>query len=80
MRNWIRESLTRITMKRRKRVEVPPSNRLLYSVYVATGSLISLVALEIAHITFLKAWNSEIFAAITALIGTISGVFLSQKA
>jgi hypothetical protein len=67
-------------MKRGKRVEVPPSKRLLYSVYVATGSLMSLVALEIAHIAFLGTWNNEIFAAITALIGTISGVFLSQKA
>jgi len=80
LKNWIRESLTRVTMKRGKRVEVPPSKRLLYSMYVATGSLVSLVALEIAHIAFLGAWNSEIFAAITALIGTISGVFLSQKA
>jgi len=80
MRNWIRQSLTRATMKRGKRVEVLPSKRLLYSVYAALGSLVSLVALEIAHITFLGAWNSEIFAAITALIGTISGVFLSQKA
>jgi len=67
-------------MKRGKRVEFPPSKRLLYSVYVATGSLMSLVALEIAHLAFLGTWNSEIFAAITALIGTISGVFLSQKA
>lgn len=80
MRNWIRESLTRVTMKRGKPVEVPPSKRLLYGVYVATGSLMSLVALEIAHLAFLGTWNSEIFAAITALIGTISGVFLSQKA
>jgi len=67
-------------MKRGKRVEVPPSKRLLYGVYVAAVSLASLVALEIVHIAFLGAWNSEIFAAITALIGTISGVFLSQKA
>jgi len=25
-------------------------------------------------------WNSEIFSAITGLIGTITGVFISQRA
>jgi hypothetical protein len=41
---------------------------------------VCLCGLEIAHLAFLHAWNSEIFAAITGLIGMISGVFVSQKA
>jgi hypothetical protein len=40
---------------------------------------VCLSALEIAHMAFLGAWNSEVFAAITGLIGTISGILISQK-
>jgi hypothetical protein len=39
-----------------------------------------LSTLEIAHIAFLGKWNSEIFSAITALAGTITGIFITQKA
>jgi len=67
-------------MKRAKRVEISPSKRLLYSMYVAIGTLVCLVALQITHIIWLGAWSNEIFSAITGLIGTITGVFLSQRA
>jgi len=40
---------------------------------------LSLTALEITHIAILGKWNSEIFAAITALTGTITGIFITQK-
>jgi hypothetical protein len=39
-----------------------------------------LSTLEITHIAILHTWNSEIFSAITALTGTITGIFLTQKA
>jgi len=45
----------------------------------AIAALMGLVILEIAHLAFLKTWNSEIFAAITSIIGAILGVFISQK-
>jgi hypothetical protein len=38
-----------------------------------------LSALEIAHMAFLGKWNSEIFAAITGLIGIVSGIIVAQK-
>jgi hypothetical protein len=38
-----------------------------------------LSALEIAHMAFLGRWNSEIFAAITGLTGTVSGILIAQK-
>jgi uncharacterized protein YqgC (DUF456 family) len=66
--------------KKLRRFKVPPSERLVLGIVFAIIALIGLVAIEVAHMAFLRAWNSEIFSAITALIGTILGVFISQKA
>jgi len=78
----IRRSLTKVTViqgKRAKRVEIPPSEKLVYGIYFAVVSLVGLVTLEIGHMALLGSWNSEIFAGITGLIGTITGIFISQK-
>jgi len=83
MRDWIRRSLTKVTVvqgKRANRVEIPPSEKLVYGIYFAITALIGLVALEIAHMALLGTWNSEIFAGITGLIGTIMGIFITQRA
>lgn len=66
--------------KKLKRVEVPPSEKLVLGLCFAIAALIGLVILEVAHMAFLGNWNSEIFAAVTALIGTITGIFISQRA
>jgi hypothetical protein len=58
----------------------PPSRRLLYTVYFSLGTVALLSALEIAHMAFLHEWNSQIFAAITGLIGTVTGVLIGQHA
>ena len=65
--------------KKLRRIEVPPSEKLVLGVCFAVAALIGLVILEIAHMTHLGSWSSEIFSAITGLIGTISGIFISQK-
>jgi len=44
------------------------------------GLNLILSAVEIAHIAFLGEWNSEIFAAATGLIGTVSGILISTRA
>jgi hypothetical protein len=83
MRDWIRRSLTKVTVvkgKRAKRLEIPPSERLVYGIYFAIAAIIGLVALEIAHMALLGSWSSEIFAAITGLIGTVMGIFITQRA
>jgi hypothetical protein len=86
LRDKIRSAFTKTvwlqTGKRKKlqRIEVPPSERLVLSIVFAIAALIGLVIIEVAHMAFLGAWNSEIFSAITTLIGTILGVFISQKA
>jgi len=75
MNDWIKKALT----KRTRHGEIQPDERLVYGVKFAVDMTLCLTALEIAHIAFLGKWNSEIFAAITGLTGTVTGVFLSQK-
>jgi hypothetical protein len=86
LRNLLRRILAKkITLpnqgrnKKTKQVIIPPNEHLIIGIIFATTTLIMLTTLEIAHIIFLKTWNSEIFAAITSITGTILGVFISQK-
>jgi len=84
MKNPVKKALTKtIAVKgsrgRIQQVEVPPNQKLVYGMYFTVAALIGLTALEIAHMAFLRSWNSEIFAAITGLIGTITGILISQK-
>jgi uncharacterized membrane protein len=46
----------------------------------ALGMTACLAAIEIAGLVILRTWNSEVFAAITGLIGAVSGIFIGQKA
>jgi hypothetical protein len=85
MRDWVKKALTRRVHKRgphgRDQVEVvEPNEKLVLGVKFAIGMTICLSALEIAHMAFLGKWNSEIFAAITGLSGTVMGIFVGQKA
>ncbi len=85
MRDWIKRALTRKIARKGSRgkqqiIVIPPSERLVYGVKFAMGMTVCLSAIEIAHIAFLGTWSSEIFAAITGLIGTVSGVLVSQHA
>jgi len=75
MNDWIKKALTRRVRNR----EIPPDQRLVYGVKFAIAMTISLSALEIAHLAFLGRWNSEVFAAITGLTGTVSGILIAQK-
>ena len=85
LRSWIRKALTRTEYRRTgrskkiERIELPPSERLVYGLYFAFLALILLTILETIHIIFLHAFSTEIFAAITALIGTITGIFLTSR-
>jgi hypothetical protein len=76
MKDWIKRALTKRTRQR----EIPPDPRLLIGVKFTIAMTLILSALETAHIAFLHTWNSEIFSAITALTGTITGILITQKA
>jgi hypothetical protein len=75
MTDWIKKALTR----RKREQEIPPDNRLVYGVKFAVAMTVCLSALEIAHMAFLGRWNSEIFAAITGLTGTVTGILISHR-
>jgi len=85
LKNIIRKALTKTvvvqvgTRKKQKRVQVLPSEQIVYLVYFAIAAFVGLTDLEIVHMVFFGVWNSEIFSAITGLIGTISGIFVSQR-
>ena len=80
MADWIKRALTRKTTdKTASAEEVPPSERLVLGVKFAIALTFSLTAIEIAHLALLRTWNSEVFAAITGLAGTITGILISQK-
>jgi len=78
----IRRALTRRVSVKRGRgeqiLEVTPSERLVLGVKFAIVMTLILSALEVAHMAFLGSWSSEIFACISGLIGTVSGVLISQ--
>lgn len=86
MTDWLKRALTRkITIKtsekrKPKIMLVEPSERLVLGVKFAMGMTVCLSALEVAHMAFLGSWSSEVFAVISGLIGTVSGVLIGQRA
>ncbi len=86
MTDWVKKALTRrITNKTalkelaESESEVEPDERLVLGTKFAIAITFCLTALEITHLALLGTWNSEIFAAITGLAGTITGIMISQK-
>ena len=79
MRNFIKKALTRKIKLTRRTVEVEPSLRLVHGIYFAIATVICLTILEATYILVLRSFSSEIFSAITGLIGTIVGVLLTSK-
>ena len=85
MPDWIKSALTRKIRRKGARnrehvIQVEPSRRtvlIVKFVLVMTGCL---SCLEVAHLIVLKSWNSEIFAGITGMIGTVTGVVVGQRA
>ena len=84
MTDWIKHALTRKIRQRTRGKEeliiVQADEKLVYAVKFAVGITVCLSALEIAHLAFMHAWSSEVFAAITGLSGTVMGIFVGQKA
>lgn len=85
MIEWIRKVLTRSLwvqrgkLKKLERVEVPPPEKLVLGIAFAITALIGLVIIEALHMIYLGSFNSEVFAAITLVIGAILGVFFGVR-
>ncbi len=80
MPDIIKRALTRRRIQRGRMVVEEPNQRLVTGVKFAIEMTIILSVLEIAHLVCLRSWNSEVFAAISGLSGTILGIFVGQKA
>jgi len=87
LRESIRRALTKqipITQSHSKKIkikeEIPPSERLVLGIYFSIVALVLLTIIEALHIAFLGSFNSEVFAGITLIIGTILGAFFGAKA
>jgi len=84
MPDWIKRALTRRRhLKGRGKQQIiveQPNEKLVYAVKFAITMTVCLSGLEVAHMAFLGSWNSEVFAAITGLSGTVMGIFVGQKA
>ena len=85
MTDWVKKALTRrITDKtalqeNAEKVVVEPDERLVLGTKFAIAFTFCLSAIEIANLAIMHSWNSEVFAAITGLAGTITGILISQK-
>jgi hypothetical protein len=65
--------------KKTREVILEPDEKLVYGVKLVLGMTGFLSGIEVASMAFLHEWNSDIFAAITNLIGLITGILISQK-
>ncbi len=76
----IKRALTRRRRPRNRAVMVEePDERLVLGVKFAIGMTVCLSVLEGVHIVVLHSWNSEIFAAVALLSGSIVGLFVGNK-
>ena len=82
MPDWVRRVLTRRIRRKGKRqvIVLEPNEKLVYAVKFSLGMTACLSALEVASMAFLGKWNSEVFAVITGLVGTVTGILVGQKA
>ena len=79
MADPIKRALTRRHVQRGRMVSEEPNEKLVLGVKFAIGMTVCLSVLEVAHLAFMHSWNSEVFAAISGLSGTILGIFVGQK-
>jgi hypothetical protein len=80
--DWVKKALTRrITDKTalQEQLTLEPDERLVLGTKFAIAFTFCLSAIEIANLAIMHTWNSEVFAAITGLAGTITGILISQK-
>ena len=80
MNDWVKRALARKSVSRGRVTVEEPNEKLVWGVKFAVGMTVCLSVLEVAHMAFLGSWNSEVFAAITGLAGTITGIILGSKA
>ena len=76
---WVRRALARKSVQRGRVVTEDPDEKLVIVVKFGLTMTVLLSGLELAHILLLGSWNSEIFAAIAGLSGTVSGIVVGKR-
>ena len=76
---WVRRALARKRIQRGRIVTEDPDEKLVIVVKFGLAMTGILSGLELVHIVLLGSWNSEIFAAISGLSGTLSGIFVGKR-
>jgi len=76
----VKRALTRKRVRRGRVIVEEPNERLVWGVKFALGVTVCLSGLEVAYLVVLGSWSSEIFSAITGVIGTVSGVLIGSHA
>jgi len=85
LKQWITKALTKTGWirhgKRRelKLVEEPPSERLILITEFSIAAIAGLTIIEVVHVIVLDSWNAEVFAALSGLIGTVTGIIIGAK-
>ena len=79
MADQIKQALIRRRIQRGRMINEEPDETLVYAVKFAMVMTVCLSFLEAANMAFLKGWNSEVFSAITGLIGLVTGIFVGRK-
>lgn len=81
MADLIKRALTRRRrVPGRAAVIEEPNETVVLCVKFGMGMTVCFSALEIANMAFLHGWNSEVFSAITGMVGIVVGVFVGRKA
>jgi len=60
-------------------IDDEPNEKIVYVVKFGICMTVCLTAIEIASIALLRAWNSEVFAAISGISGIIFGILIGRK-
>lgn len=79
MEDLVRKALIKKVQHGRTTLKIEPPESLVLLVKFSMLAIALLAVLEGLCVVALGYWNSEIFAAISGLIGTVSGIFISQK-
>ena len=89
VQNWLRfrieKGLTRTRFQRKgktkkiEKIEIPPSQRIVFAVEFCITASFLLTILEIVHIIVLRSFNESIFAAVMGFIGNVAGILLGYR-
>lgn len=86
LRAWIKRNLTRrrtleVQGRRRKVIveEEEPDDLLVNFILFASIVTVALSAVQVAYLLVLGEWNDGVFALISGLTGTVTGIIIGRK-